>query len=84
MENRKLLKAVILASAACTVLSFNVRANAGPDTLNRVEMSAALIAADMARLCPAADVGDQAAFDTCRKGLYADSQLRRSLKPFGL
>jgi hypothetical protein len=50
----------------------------------RVEARAAEIAADLARLCPAAAPGDQAAFNACRRGLYAASVLRRSLPDYAL
>jgi hypothetical protein len=45
----------------------------------RVEARAAEIAADLARLCPAAEPGDQVAFNACRRGLFGASVLRRSL-----
>lgn len=47
----------------------------------RVEALAADLAGELSRLCPAAQPGDQAAFDRCRRGLFADSMLRRSLMP---
>jgi hypothetical protein len=60
-------------------------ATAAPDEARAaVEAAAARIAADLARLCPVADAGDQAAFDACRQGLFRDSQLKRSLNNFVL
>jgi len=50
----------------------------------RVEARAAEVAADLGRLCPVAQPGDQAAFDACRKGLFGASALRRSLSDFTL
>jgi hypothetical protein len=50
----------------------------------RVEARASEIAADMARLCPAAEPGDQAAFDACRRGLFGASALRRNLSDYTL
>jgi hypothetical protein len=35
-------------------------------------------------MCPAAEPGDQAAFDACRGGLYRDSQFKRSLHDYVL
>jgi hypothetical protein len=49
-----------------------------------VVQTASRIAAELARLCPAADPGDQAAFEACRAGLYRSSQFRSSLQPFVL
>ena len=39
------------------------------------------LAQDLARHCPLAAPEDQAAFDACRRALYGDSLLRRSLPP---
>jgi hypothetical protein len=47
----------------------------------QIERFAADLAADLFRLCPPAQPGDQAAFDRCRQGLYQDSMLRRDLAP---
>jgi len=52
------------------------------DTPARAEKAAAAIAADMARLCPVADPADPRALDACRKGLYQDSLLKRTLMDF--
>jgi hypothetical protein len=46
-----------------------------------VERLALDIAADLSRLCPRAQPGDQAAFDRCRQGLFGDSAVRRGLAP---
>src|SRR5262245_33412726 len=45
----------------------------------QVERLAAGIAVELSRLCSPAQPGDQAAFDRCRQGLFADSALRRGL-----
>jgi len=47
----------------------------------QIERLAANLAADLSRLCPPAQPGDQAAFDRCRQGLFQDSVLRRDLAP---
>ena len=52
--------------------------------LNRVERLAADLASELARLCPAAPPGDQAAFERCRQGLFQDSLLKRSFVPRAL
>lgn len=54
------------------------------ETQQRVEHVAATLAAELAKLCPVADVGDQAAFANCKQGLYKDSQLKKSLPDFVL
>src|SRR5438477_9406183 len=46
-----------------------------------VEDVAAAVANELARLCPPAQPGDQAAFDRCREGLFQDSKLRQALAP---
>ena len=50
----------------------------------QIEQLAAGIAQELARVCPAAQPGDQAAFDRCRKALFQDSQLKHSLAPIVL
>ena len=50
----------------------------------QVEQLAATLAAELSRLCPPAQPGDQAAFDRCRHALWEDSTLRRSLTPIVL
>lgn len=50
----------------------------------QVERLAADLAAELARLCPAAQPGDQAAFDRCRQGLFQDSLVKRSFVPRAL
>src|SRR5215510_4063175 len=47
----------------------------------QVEQLAASLAAELSRLCPPAQPGDQAAFDKCRHALFEDSAVRRALSP---
>ena len=54
------------------------------EALARAEQVAARVAGELARLCPAAEPGDQAAFDACRGALYRDSQFKQSLRDFVL
>jgi len=71
------LGAVLLAAAASA-------ASGAAEPLpsrERLERLAADLAGELARLCPPAPPGDQAAFDRCRHGLFADSILRRNLAP---
>ncbi len=42
------------------------------------------IANELAGHCPIAPTGDQAAFDTCRKGMFHDASLREKLNPIVL
>jgi hypothetical protein len=86
MEFKTMLPQAITACFAAACLSSAAAAPASTDAnaLQRVEKLASELAADMARLCPVADPGDQAAFEACRKGLYADSELKRSLSAYVL
>jgi len=51
---------------------------------SKVESFAAELAAELSTLCPAAEPGDQAAFERCRQGLFSDSLLKRSFPPVAL
>jgi hypothetical protein len=50
----------------------------------QVEQLAASLAAELSRLCPPAQPGDQNAFDRCRHALWEDSALRSSLSSYVL
>jgi len=52
-----------------------------PDPGGEVERMADEIALELQRVCPPASPADQAAFDRCRRALFGDSALRRSLAP---
>src|SRR5213595_1009031 len=52
-----------------------------PDLGEQVERMAAELALELQRVCPPASPADQAAFDRCRRSLFGDSALRRSLAP---
>ena len=52
-----------------------------PDLGEQVELMASEVALDLQRVCPPASTSDQAAFDQCRRSLFGDSVLRRSLAP---
>lgn len=52
-----------------------------PEQQAEVERLAAGIASELARVCPAAQPGDQAAFDRCRQALFRDSLLKGALSP---
>ncbi|HEX6708244.1 MAG TPA: hypothetical protein VF169_26155 [Albitalea sp.] len=85
MKLQRLVRTGILAWWAVAMAGAASASTApGDDVRLRVEKAAATLAADMARLCPAADPADQVAFDACRRGLYQDSQFKRSLQPFVL
>ena len=52
-----------------------------PDLGEQVERMASEVALELQRVCPPASPADQAAFDRCRRSLFGDSALRRSLAP---
>jgi hypothetical protein len=52
-----------------------------PDLGEQVELMASEVALELQRVCPPASPSDQAAFDQCRRSLFGDSALRRSLAP---
>ena len=52
-----------------------------PEQQAHIEELAAGIASELARICPAAQPGDQAAFDRCRQAMFRDSLLKSSLSP---
>ena len=52
-----------------------------PDPGGEVERMADEVALELQRVCPPASPADQAAFDQCRRSLFGDSELRRSLAP---
>ncbi|QHO74180.1 hypothetical protein ACH79_17630 [Bradyrhizobium sp. CCBAU 051011] len=52
-----------------------------PDLNDQVGRMAAEVALELQQVCPPASPSDQAAFDRCRRSLFGDSALRRSLAP---
>ena len=70
------------------VVAFGARlafaADEPPANRAQVEQLAANVAAELSRLCPPAQPGDQAAFDRCRHALWDDSALRSSLSQYVL
>ena len=52
-----------------------------PDLDGEVERMASEVALELQRVCPPASASDQVAFDKCRRSLFGDSALRRSLAP---
>jgi hypothetical protein len=52
-----------------------------PDLDGEVERIASEVALELQRVCPPASPSDQKAFDLCRRSLFGDSALRRSLAP---
>jgi hypothetical protein len=65
----------LLASMFAVALTGTAN-SAGP-----VESLMEEVASELARLCPPAQPGDQAAFDRCRHGLFQDSKFRQALAP---
>ena len=52
-----------------------------PDLADQIEQMASAVALQLQQVCPPASPSDQAAFDRCRRSLFGDSALRRSLAP---
>jgi hypothetical protein len=52
-----------------------------PDLTDQIEVMASEVALELQRVCSPASPSDQAAFDRCRRNLFGDSELRRSLAP---
>jgi len=52
-----------------------------PNLDEQVERMASEVALELQRVCPPASPSDQAAFDQCRRSLFGDSALWRSLAP---
>ena len=52
-----------------------------PDLADQVGQMASEVALELQQVCPPASPSDQAAFDRCRRSLFGDSALRRSLAP---
>src|SRR6266702_2700948 len=52
-----------------------------PDLGEEIGRMASEVALELQRVCPPASPADQAAFDRCRRSLFGDSTLRRSLAP---
>lgn len=52
-----------------------------PDLTDQIAQMASAVALELQEVCPPASPSDQAAFDRCRRSLFGDSALRRSLAP---
>ena len=78
------LVTALLAGAAAAAPSVSAPLPGQAESRAKVEKAASQIAAELARLCPASEPGDQPAFDTCRAGLFRDSQFKRSLREYVL
>src|SRR3954471_17257413 len=50
-----------------------------PDLEDQITRMASEVALELQQICPPAAPSDQAAFDQCRRSLFGDSALRRSL-----
>ena len=78
---------LILPGAACLLLLAGCAGDACaaeddlPDLDGEVERMASEVALELQRVCPPASPSDQTAFDICRRSLFGDSALRRSLAP---
>ena len=52
-----------------------------PDLADQIAQMASEVALELQQVCPPASPSDQEAFDRCRRSLFGDSALRRSLAP---
>lgn len=52
-----------------------------PDLADQIAQMASEVALELQQICPPASPSEQAAFDRCRRSLFGDSALRRSLAP---
>ena len=52
-----------------------------PDLADQIGQMASEVALELQQICPPASPSDQSAFDRCRRSLFGDSALRRSLAP---
>lgn len=76
--------AIASATAALLMgLTLGARAQVGdtPEARERVQRSAAALAAELAAVCPVKAADDKAAYDTCRKGLFGDGSVLRAKLP---
>jgi len=65
--------------ASCAALGLQASAQDAADSKVGIEARMQRLAQELSALCPLADPGDQKAFDECRRALFHDSLLRRSL-----
>lgn len=76
---------VIASAAAALVLGMSLGANAQvgdtPEARERVQRSAAALAAELSSVCPLKPADDKAAYDACRKGLFKDDSVLRAKLP---
>src|SRR5262245_1018945 len=52
-----------------------------PDRADQIAQMASEVALELQQICPPASPSDQVAFDRCRRSLFSESTLRRSLAP---
>src|ERR1700730_6524365 len=52
-----------------------------PDLADQIAQMASEVALELQQVCPPASPSDQAAFDRCRRSLFGDSALRRTIAP---
>src|SRR3984893_17944389 len=52
-----------------------------PDLADQIAQMASEVALELQQICPPASPSDQAAFDRCRRSLFGDSALRRTIAP---
>src|SRR4051812_15808554 len=80
------LSALVLTASICAASNVAFAQTREEPVAQRpaVEKLAKNVADELARLCPVAAPADQAAYYSCRKALFADSQFKQALSPIVL
>lgn len=68
-----------LIAICCLALAGTARAQDAADSLRGIELRMQRVVQELSAVCPLADPGDQTAFDRCRRYLFGDSLLRRTV-----
>ncbi|MEY4564801.1 MAG: hypothetical protein RLZZ618_4078 [Pseudomonadota bacterium] len=78
----------IASAAAMLLLGLSLSTSAQPgnagdtaEARDRVQRSAAALAAELSSVCPLMSAGDKAAYDNCRKGLFKEGSVLRAKLP---
>jgi hypothetical protein len=74
-----MLRRSAVLAICCAALAGAARAQDAADSTLGIEAHMQRLAEELSTACPLADPGDQDAFDRCRRHLFGDSLLRRSV-----
>lgn len=69
-------------AASCLALALAASAHDVDETTPGIEATVEQFARELSAVCPLASPDDRQTLDACRRALFADSSLRRSLGPF--